>query len=137
MKTAKTPQTVQVNNEDDSFLAAARMLRGGGRHKTWEMSSPVNRNAPSSNKTAPKPAQTEPKEEQPQAVCESKTTGSIKEAVHVKENGQANENALSISGNTTANVQRVAVRIWRSGCRPNLRNCRRFKAPLLPPIAEV
>uniref|UniRef100_A0AAV2J9T3 Uncharacterized protein n=1 Tax=Knipowitschia caucasica TaxID=637954 RepID=A0AAV2J9T3_KNICA len=42
---------------------------------------------------------------------------------------------------TTDRAQRPSdqspVRLWRSGGRPNSRRFRRFKAPLLPAIAEI
>ncbi|KAJ0061747.1 hypothetical protein NL108_008324 [Boleophthalmus pectinirostris] len=120
------------DNKEDPFLTAARMLRGGGWQKTWEMSDQSSSSERSTENTSGNPVsyeQKEPKDQQ-QAV-NNKMTPKFDKA------DQVNGNILCIENKTgSVNVTSCVVRVWTSGCRPNSRKFRRFKAPLLPAIAE-
>ncbi|KAG7516204.1 hypothetical protein JOB18_025415 [Solea senegalensis] len=132
----------------DSFLTAARLLRGGGRveeeGKTvgWQSSRRSNQTRetrPDGNQ-GPKHAMvflkdlrsrqvhlTENRREDRESGCEKTNTGEEKDT---------DEGPFSGHGQTERQKD-IVVCIWKSGCRVKCRQSTRFKAPVLPAIAEI
>lgn len=147
----------KLHSQADSYLTAARLVRRGWgeeRKKTgWQFShfnystrqpslsssdgnqgpnraeiclkDPRNRRVPDMNR---------------RKTAEDSVTGSEKNTDEAK---QTSEGANRLSANRQANrkmdlcSQAGVVYIWASGCRSTCRQSRRFKAPILPVIAEM
>lgn len=140
--------TLQNEHEtqEDSFLTAARMLRGGWSDNAWKMSNRFNHNEPLQSVSAKDKTlaakhqatkQTELQTKQ-QIHCDEKMADSI---ISDSDKGkQADVDAPSVDAmneTETFNAQNSVVYVWRSGCRSSSRGFRRFKAPFLPVIAEM
>lgn len=117
----------KLQSQTDSFLTAARLLRGGWIQEGKKMGSipaEICLKNPSSSGVPD--------------VTKDRETRSEKKADEVKQTSD---------GGFLANRQRErhaglyihtgSVRVWVSSCRTTYRKSRRFKAPILPVISEV
>lgn len=118
----------KLSGQRDSFLTAARLVRGGwteeGKETGWQtkgpkrvelcLRDPRSRRAPVVNS---------------RRTTEDSETGAENKADVAK---QAPEGGFST--NRPAERQ---TGLWAAGCRSTCRQSRRFKAPILPVIAEM
>jgi len=115
----------ELHGQTDSVLTAARLVRRGwteeGRNTGWHISyfnssrrAPVSR---SDGNPAPQRAE-----------------------IDLQEPGSNQDRAKGTEGSFSAGRQadrQTGLRVVLSGCRTTFRQCRRFKAPILPVIAEM
>lgn len=117
----------KLQSQTDSFLTAARLLRGGWIQDGKKMGS--------------KPAEIclkNPSSSGVSDVTKNRETHSEKKADEVKQTSEGGFLAnRQREGQTGFYIQTGSVRVWVSSCRTTSRKSRRFKAPILPVIAEV
>ena len=142
------PET--FHSQVDSFLTAARLVRKGwteegkktGRQFSQFLGCSARQPCPSRSvgDQGPNWAETGPKDPQSGRVlvvnggkaAGYRETDSEKETDEVKQKAEWDSSAYR-----RAERRRDIVCIWTSGCRITCRQTRRFKAPILPVIAEI
>lgn len=136
----------KLNSQADSFLTAARLHRRGwtaeGKKTRWQFSDldcsvrqpPLSR---SDGNQGPECAEICPKDPRSRQVPvvnnrEDRKMCSEKQGDEAK---QTSEGGFSASGQ--AERQTTIICVWASRCRTSCRQSKRFKAPILPVIAEI
>lgn len=137
----------KLHSQTDSFLTAARLVRRGWteneKETGWQVSySDYSGRSLSKSQGNQDPSQAEiclknPRSRRVHDVTCSKTTEN-KETGSVNTTDGGKQTAdTEAEGQTGLCSQTDVVRVWMSGCRNTCRQFRRFKAPLLPVIAEM
>lgn len=134
------------HSQTDSFLTAARLIRGGwaeeGKTGGRQLSTTVQSvHQPAVAKPSPKPAEIILKASTIRLVTNSRKTDGDKEIIleqmtkKVKQTGIKEFLSDKLRGRQVDQTGIVYFRV--SGCRTACRQSRRSKAPLLPVIAEI
>lgn len=142
----------KLHSQTYSFLTAARLVRRGWtedeKEKGWKFSY-SDSSARSISKLRgnqdPSPAENclkDPRSRRVFVVTCSKTTedrqtGSVNTTDGSKQTAEGAFSVPTEAESQTGLCQPDVVRVWTSGCRSTCRRFRRFKAPLLPIIAEM
>lgn len=131
----------ETSGQTDSFLTAARLLRGGWLEEETTTRKPLSngeeRQQPPSTsdriqvlhgaKLCLKDLRTRRVLVLSSRKTEERETGSETKTDEAKQTAEGPERQ----------TQRQTVKVWTSGCRVTCRQSRRFKAPILPAIAEI
>lgn len=135
----------KMHSQTDSFLTAARLLRGGWlekEEKTWQFSHvdfSVRKPASEENQILNRAKNyiKDPRIRSVPIINSGKMTEDREMGVE-KETGEAKQTPEGeFSANKQAGIHTGGVRIWTSHCRIVCRKSRRFKAPILPVITEI
>ena len=140
----------KLHSQTDSFLTAARLLRGG-RAEELQLShliQPARQTCPRRSGGDPNPVEVVLKDHRrgrlSGTTAEDRETDSEKSADEVKQtDGGMERDGLKQKAGRAFSVYRQVERqkgvvcVWASGCRITCRRPRRFKAPILPVIAEM
>lgn len=143
----------KLHNQTDSFLTAARLARRGwteeGNKTGWQFSYfDLSARQPSDSRSdgnqGPKHAEICLEDSRSRQVpimnsrktAEDRQTGSESKAEETKQTeGACSANRLL--ERQTGLYSQASIRVRVSGCRTTCRQSRRFKAPILPVIAEM
>ncbi|XP_056253569.1 uncharacterized protein LOC130182574 [Seriola aureovittata] len=122
------------HSQTDSFLTAARLLRRAWAEEGKKTGRQISHQPPlnrSEGNQGPK-----------RAEIYLKDPGSGRKTTEGREVERKTDEVRQMSEGTSsaqrqAEPQKDIVLVWRSGCRSSCRQTRRFKAPILPVIAEM
>ncbi|KAM3601953.1 uncharacterized protein V6R79_021881 [Siganus canaliculatus] len=134
----------QIHVQTDSFLVAARLIRRGcteeGKKPRWQF-SPRRPALPAPSTSASSQASGNPAESSLKSRASPVSTSRKTPEEEASEKRPEQEERVPDTGFSAADrhrrTQSGPVYVWASGCRSTFRQSRRFRAPILPVIAEM